>query len=82
MGDMQDSAVSRTVLAVLLLVVAIAGIGAAGPHVSLHAPSRTTGLAVAGSLEAFLTGLLFALRRGKAAPWPARWSAGAGRAGS
>ena len=68
LGDMPDRAASRTVLAVLLLVLAIAGIGAAGPRVGLHAPSRSAGLAIAAGLEACLAVLLVALRRGREPP--------------
>ncbi|HEX9066015.1 MAG TPA: DUF4129 domain-containing protein [Streptosporangiaceae bacterium] len=64
---MQDRAASRTVLAVLLLVLAVAGIGAAGPRVTLHGPSRPAALAVAAGLEVVLAGLLLALRLGKPA---------------
>ena len=70
---MPDRAASRTVLAVLLLVLAIAGIGTAGPHVGLHAPSRPAGLAIAAGLEACLAVLLLTLRLGQAPPaGPAR----------
>ena len=70
---MPDRAASRTVLAMLLLVLAIAGIGAVGPHVGLHAPSRAAGLTIAAVLEVFLAGLLVALRTGKTPPsGPAR----------
>ena len=64
---MQDRAASRTALAVLLLVLAIAGIGAAGPGVGWHAPTRIAGLTITAGLEVFLAALLLVLRRGKAA---------------
>ncbi|MGI9006473.1 MAG: DUF4129 domain-containing protein [Streptosporangiaceae bacterium] len=70
---MPDRAAFRTVLAVLLLVLAIAGIGAAGPRVGLHAPSRPAGLAIAAGLEVCLAVLMLALRLGQAPPaGPAR----------
>lgn len=65
---MPDRAAPRTVLVVLLLVLAIAGIGAAGPPVGLHAPSRPAGLAIAAGLEACLAALLLALRLGQLPP--------------
>ena len=73
LGDMPDRAASRTVLAVLLLILAMAGIGAAGPRVGLHAPGRAAGLVIAAGLEACLAALLLVLRLGQAAPaGPAR----------
>lgn len=65
LGDMPDRAAPRTVLAVLLLVLAIAGIGAAGPRVALHPPSRLAGLTIAAGLELCLAALLLALRLGR-----------------
>lgn len=65
---MPDRAASRTVLAVLLLVLAIAGIGAAGPRVGLHSPSRPVALATAAGLEASFAALLVALRLGAVRP--------------
>jgi Domain of unknown function (DUF4129) len=70
---MPDRAAPRTVLAVLLLVLAIAGIGAAGPRVGLHLPSRLAGLTIAALLELCLAALLLALRLGQVPPTgPAR----------
>lgn len=65
---MPDRAATRTVLATLLLVLAIAGIGAAGPRVGLHAPSKAAGLAIAAALEVCFAVLLAALRLGTTSP--------------
>jgi len=59
---MPDRVSPRAVLAVLLLLLTIAGIGAAGPAVGLHRPPRPVLLATGAALEAVLAGLFVALR--------------------
>jgi uncharacterized protein DUF4129 len=62
----------RAALAALLLALTIAGIGAAGPAVAMHAPSRHAVFVAGGALEVMLAGLLIALR------WRAAPAAGVG----
>jgi hypothetical protein len=59
---MPDRFASRTVLAALLLVITIVGIGAAGPAVSMHAPARSIIVGTGAALEVVLAGLLVSLR--------------------
>ena len=59
---MQDRIASRTALAVLLLMLTIAGIGAAGPALAVHRPPSGVIIVTGGALEIVLAGLLVALR--------------------
>ncbi len=69
---MPDRVSPRAVLAVLLLLLTIAGIGAAGPAIGLHRPPRPVLLTTAAALEVVLAGLLVALR------WRVRPAVGVG----
>jgi hypothetical protein len=59
---MPDRLTSRAALAVLLLLLTIAGIGAAGPAISLKTAALPVVIAAGCTLEAVLAALLFALR--------------------
>jgi len=61
---MPDRLTSRAVLAVLLILLAIAGIRAAGPAVGANFAATPVLIATGCALEAALAGLLIALRRG------------------
>ena len=73
---MPDRLTSRTVLAVLLLLLTIAGIRATGPAVTTPAPAFSLVLGIGCGLEAVLAALLIALRwrrrRTGNRPYPAR----------
>jgi len=69
---MPDRLSARTVLAILLLLLAIAGIRAAGPPVRMDIAARPVVIVTGCVLEAVLAGLLVALRwRSRAASGPA-----------
>jgi len=69
---MPDRLSARTVLAILLLLLAIAGIRAAGPPVRIDIAARPVVIITGCVLEAVLAGLLVALRwRSRAASGPA-----------
>src|SRR5262245_8059699 len=80
---MPDRLTSRTVLAVLLILLTIAGIRAASPAVGAHFAATPVLIATGCALEAVLAGLLIALRRGlrpAAGPHPATLGPAAGPA--
>jgi Domain of unknown function (DUF4129) len=69
---MPDRLSARTVLAILLVLLAIAGIRAAGPPVPMDIAARPVVIVTGCVLEAVLAGLLVALRwRSRAASGPA-----------
>ncbi len=59
---MPDRLTSRTVLAVLLLLLTIAGVRVAGPAVGTNPPGMRVAIGVGAGLEAVLAALLIALR--------------------
>lgn len=72
LANMPDRLSARTVLAILLLLLAIAGIRAAGPPVRTDFAARPVVIVTGCVLEAVLAGLLVALRwRSRAASGPA-----------
>ncbi|HEX2319217.1 MAG TPA: DUF4129 domain-containing protein [Streptosporangiaceae bacterium] len=67
---MPDRLTSRAVMAVLLLLLTIAGIRAAGPALTIKTPAMPVALGIGAALEAVLAVLLIALR------WRPRVTAG------
>ncbi len=65
---MPDRLPTRAALAVLLLLLTMAGIRAAGPAVGLHFPKRPVVIGIGAAVEAALAGLLIALRWGRSTP--------------
>jgi hypothetical protein len=59
---MPDRLTSRAVMAVLLLLLTIAGIRAAGPALTIKTPAMPVALGIGAALEAVLAVLLIALR--------------------
>jgi hypothetical protein len=59
---MPDRLTARAVMAVLLLLLTIAGIRAAGPALTIKTPAMPVALTIGAVLEAVLAVLLFALR--------------------
>src|ERR1022692_1173316 len=74
---MSDRLRARTILAVLLILLTIAGIHAVGPAVSWDLPARRTVLVVGGAAEAAFACLLIALHWRRAIPDPGAGDIGA-----
>jgi Domain of unknown function (DUF4129) len=74
---MSDRFRARTVLAVLLILLTIAGIHAAGPAVSLGLPARRTVLVIGAAAEAAFACLLIALHWRRTIPDPGAGDIGA-----